>query len=83
MSERNNNVTPLLVSAQDAAGLLGISQRAFYSLLSSGRIGPLPIHLGRRTLWRRNELESWIQAGCPARQQWLSEKSLQPSRGNI
>ena len=61
---------PLLLSAADAARILGIGKRHFYGLHSSGKLGPLPISLGRRTLWRREELEAWVRAGCPARQEW-------------
>jgi predicted DNA-binding transcriptional regulator AlpA len=40
----------LLLSAQDAAKLLGIGRSHFYGLHSSGRLGPLPVKLGRRAL---------------------------------
>ena len=60
----------LLLSAQDAAELLSITRSHFYALHSSGRLGPLPIQLGRRTLWRREELVNWVAAGCPVREKW-------------
>ena len=60
----------LLLSAQDAAELLSITRSHFYALHSSGRLGPLPIQLGRRTLWRREELANWVAAGCPVRDRW-------------
>jgi excisionase family DNA binding protein len=67
----------LLLSAAETAALLGISRSAFYSLLSSGRIGPLPVRLGRRTLWRAEELRAWTQAGCPARDRWLQLQGVE------
>lgn len=66
----NSTESPLLVDAPAAARLLGIGKSLFWSMHSSGRLGPLPIRLGRRTLWRKDELTAWIKAGCPARDQW-------------
>ena len=63
--------TKLLLSAEEAAELIGVGRTHFYALHSSGRLGPMPVQLGRRTLWNRKELESWVAAGCPAREQWL------------
>jgi len=60
----------LLLSAEDSAELLGIGRTLFFSMHSSGRLGPLPVKLGRRVLWNRREIEAWVEAGCPARQQW-------------
>ncbi|HPS54707.1 MAG TPA: helix-turn-helix domain-containing protein [Sedimentisphaerales bacterium] len=60
----------LLLSAPDAAKVLGIGSSHFWGLHSSGRLGPLPIKLGRRTLWSRRDLEKWTDAGCPSRKQW-------------
>jgi len=61
---------PLLISADESARMLGIGRTLFYSMHSSGRLGPLPIKLGRRVLWNRNELEAWVRAKCPARKNW-------------
>lgn len=65
-------VTPLLLSASDAASLLSIGRSHFYAMHSSGRLGPLPRRLGRRTLWSAEELSEWVQAGCPSREQWIA-----------
>jgi len=59
----------LLLSADQAAQQLGIGRSLFWTMHSSGKL-PLPIKLGRRTLWRRGELESWVNAGCPCREKW-------------
>jgi excisionase family DNA binding protein len=72
MSEATNE--KLLLSAAEAAGLLGISRSAYYSLLSSGRIGPLPVRLGRSVRFDRRELERWVAAKCPCRDGWVSIK---------
>jgi len=64
-------IEPFMVNAKEVARLLGISRSNFYGLLSAGRIGPAPIHLGRRVLWQRAEIEAWVRADCPAREKWL------------
>ena len=62
----------LLLSAAEVAGLLGISRSAFYCLLSSGRIGPTPVRLGRCVRWDKRELEQWVAEKCPNRDKWLA-----------
>ena len=74
MTMPNNPSESLLLSASQAAALLGIGRSHFYSLHSSGRIGPLPVRLGRRTLWRRDELMEWTRKNCPSRDKWLAQK---------
>ena len=64
---------PILLDAKQAAAMLGIGRAHLYALHSSGRL-PMPIHLGRRTLWRADELKDWVKAGCPNRQRWLAAK---------
>lgn len=60
---------PALLPAKDAALLLGISERHFYKLHSSGRV-PRPIRLGRAVRWRASELRKWLDAGAPPRAKW-------------
>jgi len=74
MTDNRNSLISLLLSAEDAATLLGVSRSHFYGLHSSGRLGPLPVRLGKRSLWRRDELESWVASDCPARQCWEEMK---------
>ena len=69
---------PLLLSADRAAKLIGVGRTHFYGMHGSGRLGPLPVRLGKRALWRRSELESWVNGGCPSRERWqarIEEKS--------
>lgn len=49
----------LALSARDAAAALGISERLLWSLSVSGQIPSFRI--GRRRLYRRDSLESWLQ----------------------
>jgi len=74
MDESGNNTTALLLSAKDAGELLGIGERFLWSMHSSGELGPLPIRLGKRTLWSRFELTDWVKARCPRREEWINRK---------
>jgi predicted DNA-binding transcriptional regulator AlpA len=65
---------PILLDARNAATALGVGRSLFYQLCASGRIGPLPVKLGERSLWARAELEDWAAAGCPTREEWLRQK---------
>jgi excisionase family DNA binding protein len=64
-----SEVQPLLVGAAEAARLLGISERHFYKLHSSGRV-PKPVRFGRAVRWQVAELHAWLGAGAPARARW-------------
>ena len=67
-----NETTPerLLLSARDLCHALGgISVSTLYAWQSAGRL-PGPLHVGGRTLWRADEIEQWIEAGCPSREKF-------------
>ncbi len=61
--------TAALLGVHDAAAICGIKRSLFLNMVATGR-APAPLKLGRRTLWRRSDLDSWITAGCPARDAW-------------
>jgi len=71
---------PLLVDARAAAALCGIGRTLWLQLASAGRV-PMPIRLGRRTLWRRDELAAWVEAGCPGRDRWQAMTEMAKTRG--
>ncbi len=58
------------LTAADAALLLGISESHFYCLHKTGRLGPLPVRMGRAVRWSRQELVEWFNAGSPPRSRW-------------
>jgi len=62
--------TALLVGAKDVAKLLGVSVRSVWNMHQTGALGPLPIRLGARTLWRTADIEAWVRLGCPNRERW-------------
>jgi len=53
-----------LLSVQQVASMMQISTRSVWRLLSCGELIE-PIRLRGNTRWRREQLESWIEAGCP------------------
>jgi len=59
-------VEPLLVGAEVAAKMCGVSKRYWLQLDNQGKI-PQPIHLGKRRLWGVEGLREWISKGCPSR----------------
>ena len=61
----------LLIGTNEAASLCGLSRAAWYKARASGKI-PRPVKIGGAVRWRRQELEDWIAAGCPARSVWDS-----------
>jgi excisionase family DNA binding protein len=63
----------LLLDAAEVAQMLRIARSTFFTLVSAGRIGPRPVRLGRRCLYRRTEVEVWIEQGCPPLSRWKYE----------
>ncbi len=62
------------LTAADAAVLLGISESHFYCLHKTGRLGPLPVRMGRAVRWSRLELVEWFNAGSPPRVRWQTTR---------
>lgn len=56
---------PALLDVRAVAAMLNCSQRHVYRLADSGRL-PSPVKLGSLIRWRREELASWLEAGCPS-----------------
>lgn len=50
----------MLVSVNETCELLGISRATLYVLMARGDFVPA-IKLGRRTLFRREALETWVR----------------------
>lgn len=75
---RANN--KILLSITDLAALLSLSERKIYTLDTTGLL-PIPLQVGSRKLWRRKEIEAWIDAGMPPRSKW--EKTKQGTAGGV
>lgn len=59
----------LLLTAEQTAELLGISVRHVHKLNREEKI-PAPVRLGGSVRWRREEVERWVEAGSPSREEW-------------
>ena len=66
--------TATLLNVKEVAEMLGLSERTVYRLSDTGNM-PQPVKLGAAVRWRRQELESWIENGCPKRQRKLKKKT--------
>ena len=71
-----------LFTMSDFAERLAVSDRTFSRLKSAGRI-PAAVQIGSRPRWRREEIELWIEAGCPDRAVWeaMRDASQGPEGG--
>lgn len=58
------DTTPILISAEELAKLIQVSERTLWRLLSAGKV-PQPVRIGRNTRWRYAEVREWIEKGCP------------------
>lgn len=63
------DLEPLTAGAVEAARLIGIGRTALLEGVAAGRIPP-PLRIGRRLLWRVDELRKWIAAGAPPVVKW-------------
>jgi predicted DNA-binding transcriptional regulator AlpA len=60
---------PMLIPDTVAAALCGCSRSHWHVLAAAGKIPP-SIRLGRKRLWRAEEIRAWIDAGCPDGATW-------------
>lgn len=72
---RNEKQEVLLLSASQAASLCGVSVRQWWRLDSMGKV-PTHIRIGNTKRWRRIELQKWINAGCPSREEWEASRNF-------
>lgn len=70
----------IAIDAIALAELLGLSVRTIRRLDASGKL-PQPVKIGGAVRWRREEINAWLAADCPDRQQWESMRA-QETRTN-
>jgi excisionase family DNA binding protein len=61
----STDAAPILISAEEVAKLIHVSERTLWRLLSAGKF-PQPVRIGRSTRWRSAEVREWIEKGCPS-----------------
>lgn len=59
----------LCVDAPDLAAMLGVSLRHLRAMNARGAI-PTALAIGRRRVWRIEEIRAWVAAGMPPRHRW-------------
>jgi len=60
----------LLVDTKQAAKLLKVSARTVFQMEADGKM-PAAIRIGGRAVrWSYEELQAWVNEGCPARNEW-------------
>lgn len=68
-----------LLSVKALARMTGKSERFVWSLNASELL-PLPIRLGRSVLWRRADIERWIDQRCPTRAEFEAHEERMGAR---
>ncbi len=69
-----------LITAEAAAQLCDVSLRTWRRLEAEGMV-PKPVRLaGRIKRYRRGELLAWMEAGCPAGEQWENIRQVEQRR---
>lgn len=66
---------PLVISAKEAAQVLGCSVRHIERMDAAGRM-PAPVRLGRLKRWHLDGLREWLKAGAPSRAIWEARKQV-------
>lgn len=64
----------LLITPPGAARMLSCGRTMLYEMSADGRLGPEPVKFGRKVLYRVRELEDWVTAGCPCRNEWRKQR---------
>lgn len=60
----------LLIDTKQVAKFLKVSARTIYQMDKDGRM-PAAIRIwGRNVRWNFEELQAWVNAGCPERSEW-------------
>jgi excisionase family DNA binding protein len=62
-------VVDRLIRIDEVANRVGISVRQAWRHDRAGKL-PAPVRLGRSVRWRNSEINAWIAAGCPPRDEW-------------
>lgn len=70
-------IPPRLGSVRDVARRLGMSDRWVWKALASGRM-IRPVRLGHAVRFDLEELDRWIDAGCPAQADWEHQRKGGP-----
>lgn len=66
---------PIFITDCKVAEKLGVSQHTFRSYHENG-LAPSAVRIGPRFVrWNESEIDEWIAAGCPSRDEWEQLKA--------
>ena len=66
---------PLLLDVKSVCKLLNVCRNSLHSASQTGTFAPLPIKaFGRKLLYSRAEILSWLEKGAPPRRVWQAQK---------
>ncbi len=71
--DHDNNSNLKLITAEEFANMLAISQRTLRRLVSEGKVLPA-IRIGKSVRWIRRDVLAWVEQGCPSRKSSNSMK---------
>ena len=54
----------LALTAREVGQLLGCSERHIRRMRSAGKL-PRPVKIGGAVRYKRNDIEKWLELGCP------------------
>lgn len=66
MSQKTINVDAELLTVKDVAAMLGVAENTVWNWRHAGEMAPAT-KIGRRVLWRRSEIEAWLDTRTEAR----------------
>jgi len=69
----------LLYKHGDAALACGVSSRTWRNWHRMA-INPHPIVISKTNFWRVDELEKWVAAGCPQRDEWTYRPTMDAAK---
>ena len=61
---KTEGVDAAMLTVHDVARMLNCSARTVYRLTDAGKI-PRPVKLNALVRWGREDIENWINQGCP------------------
>ena len=73
-------LAPLLVNADDAGHLLGVSGRTVRRWNQSGDLPAPDLRIGGIARWSVDELRRWVEGGCRPRLVWEKQQQGRPRR---
>jgi predicted DNA-binding transcriptional regulator AlpA len=76
----SDQAAPLLLDADAAAALCGVSRTSWYTMVAGGSAPAASLRAGRIVRWSAVELREWIKAGCPKQEDWIGMRPKKLAR---